>query len=279
MAAGDQHLVRRRARGLQVCACTPRHTKRRPNFARVLAIHADGVVRCCATLSLSLRVPLIARGAGVDEQASPREAQLETEGVSVRMSRLMVRADRSAIAQQAGRTQDRPNVAARLKRHQSRARIRHRIEIETPGVPLERSGRWGDTESGVVEESNLPVRVRHHLEPAAHSGDHPEPIGRWRAGVGTKQIDQVEQVLEHQRVVHRAQFEMTTIGEYLLMQFTLDDGHPVRIPPFSLRPAEIQPRVHERLCVGEQVIAQQVVFQPTAEPAGLHRQAGLAYGG
>ena len=47
--------------------------------------------------ALPLLVRLITGSAGVDEQTLPREAQLEAEGVCVRVAWLMVRSERRAI--------------------------------------------------------------------------------------------------------------------------------------------------------------------------------------
>jgi hypothetical protein len=98
----DRHGRRRRCDGVQFDtrpACDPESG---PYLGGILSVDDDGVVGGGAALSLPLRIRAVLRSPGIDEHAPAPEAQLETQGIRVCVSRQIVRADRCAIAHEVG---------------------------------------------------------------------------------------------------------------------------------------------------------------------------------
>jgi hypothetical protein len=68
--------------------------------------------------------------------------------------------------------------------------------------------------------------MAHHRQP----GDHPcaaiaRPGLGHRPSGGAQQVDQVEHILQRQRVVHRAALELAPVGENLLRHLLLKNRH------------------------------------------------------
>ena len=86
-------------------------------------------------------------------------------------------------------------------------------------------------------------------------------------------VEQVEHVLERERVVHRAALELAAVGEDLLGQLAGEDVRAAAQPGVGFAAGEEEAGDDERLGVGEQVVAEQVRLEPLRQPARLHGEA------
>ena len=135
-----------------------------------------------------------------------------------------------------------------------------------------------DPERGIVEQRDLSVGVCHRGEEpkAAFGGGAPPGDDRRRddSRPALGRVDQIEQVLDEDRVIHRAALEMAAVGELLFVQLRRDDGKAGRAPRIGLSAFEKKSCEDQRFRIGEQVIAEQMPFEPLLQPACLKRQAG-----
>ncbi len=120
--------------------------------------------------------------------------------------------------------------------------------------------------------------MAHHLQPVDHPRRNARPSLGHRPSGGAKQVDQVEHILQRQGVVHRAALELPAIGENLLRHLLLKNRHALAQPALGFPAGKEQSGEHQRLGVGEQVIAKQVKLQPPRQVARLHREAMHALG-
>ncbi len=120
----------------------------------------------------------------------------------------------------------------------------------------------------------------HDLGPGPGHGEQPR--------ISPGQIDQVQHIFQQEGVIHRATLEVPAIRHDLLRQLPpqqpLAQCQPRRWLPRHgarrpLQPNEKGPGEDQGLGIGEQMIAQQVIFQPPAQPARLDGQAVLALRG
>ena len=232
-----------------------------------------------AALALALRAGAVAGGARVAEHAPPAPRQLERQRVGVRVAGNVVRPDRRDVGQHDEVAGGQAQVAAGLEPGEAvdaRGRL-GRLDAEALRQRPQHCGARRDAERRVVEERDVAVGMGHDLEPAEHGGDRRPPaldrrLGE-QAGKAPRQRHEVEQVLDHDRVVHRAALEVPAVGEHLLGELLLDDPQAGVSPACRLVAVEERAGEHQRLAVGPEVVAEQVHLQPLHEPAGLHGEA------
>lgn len=147
---------------------------------------------------------------------------------------------------------------------------------EPCGVVGQLRQRQGDVQSGVVEEGDVAVGVGHGLQPAEHPLSDGAPVGAgYRTFPGrhaVRQIHQIQHILEDNGVVHRTALEVAAIAQDLFGEFAVQQAQPGSPPAFRFGAGEKQAGVDQRLGVGEQVIAQQMMLQATGEVTRLDRQ-------
>ena len=104
------------------------------------------------------------------------------------------------------------------------------------GIVVQRRGGRGDPEGRIVEEGDLAVRMAHGGEPA-RMRRRVAPIAKRRRAANssgaTRDVDKVEQVLERERVIHRAELEMAAVREDLPAQLARQDAQAVVEPAFG----------------------------------------------
>ena len=80
----------------------------------------------------------------------------------------------------------------------------------------------GNTEGGIVEKRNLAVGMQHAFRPAKHtcggSAQAGQPAGNIAAPVKLAQLNQIQQVHQHNIVVHGRAFKVPAILEQLLVE-------------------------------------------------------------
>ena len=140
------------------------------------------------------------------------------------MSGEIVRANPSHIHDKQGFANLATAVAALLQRHNAVAADRQARQRKPARVSIQICRCWSNSKRGIVEQCDLPVRMAHGSQPAQHPVcdvsnpfRQPLPPVSQRLGTGREEIEQVQQVLQNDGVVHRAQLEMPAIRENLLI--------------------------------------------------------------
>ena len=216
--------------------------------------------------------------ATVDHHAARTHRQLERQRVGVRVAHQVVGPEGGHVGQQHGVATTGADVAAVGQVRQAWLRL-SRGDGECGGVSLQFLEVGRNAVRAVVEEPQRAVGVRHAAQPVKHArGRFAQPRRqrmhrRFGRRSGADDVQQVEQVFQRQRVVHRAALELAAIGQDLLGQFTPQNGQPAREPGLRFGTVEVQACHHQRLGVGEEVVAQQMPFEPAAQPARLRGQA------
>ena len=100
--------------------------------------------------------------------------------------------------------------------------------------------------------------------------------------ISVKRIHDIEQILENEGVIHGRQFAMGAVAQNLFRQFPRIDREARREPALCFLAFEKESGEHQRLGVGQQVVAQQMPFEPLPQPARLDCEAadpcGLEFG-
>ena len=228
-------------------------------------------------LAQALLSGAVGRGSRIDDHAPSIERQLEGKRVGVGMAGQIVGSDRPHIENGDGIRATHPHVAALGEDHRAVCRPRRRRKAQPRRVGGDLSRRRGDALGGVVEEGDLTIRMGHVRQPAPHPLRRRAPRFHCRiredSRTGRCQIDQVEQVLEDERVVHRAPLEVAAVGENLLRDLAPQDRKPHAQPSVGFVARKKRAGEHQRLGIGEQVIAEKMPFQPCAQKPGLDGQA------
>src|SRR5680860_285061 len=81
-------------------------------------------------------------------------------------------------------------------------------------------GSRGNPRGRIIKKGNASVRVTHHLRPVFHSSGSLRPVFRTRFPIYMVEIDQVEQILQDNQVIHRAALKVTAVCKDLLTQFS-----------------------------------------------------------
>ncbi len=98
--------------------------------------------------------------------------------------------------------------------------------------------------------------MREGCEPASHADGKispdsrpPQHVSREGLRIGRGEIDEVEQILERQRVIHGAPLEVSAVRKDLLRELAIENFEPGVEPVFRLRTVEIGAGKDERLGV------------------------------
>src|SRR5262249_47450205 len=139
--------------------------------------------------------------------------------------------------------------------------------------------RRGEVHRRIVKEGYAAVGMRHRTEPSQHPARQPLPTIKQLRGNAfsedSPQRERIEESLQDGRVVHRAALEVAAVGEYLLWELCLEDAQSRVQPLLRLGAVKKKRGKHERLGIGEQVITEQMVFQPNPQAAHLIRETAL----
>ncbi len=96
--------------------------------------------------------------------------------------------------------------------------------------------------------------MRHGGEPAPHALRLLPPardgLLRHRSGIGLREVDEVEQVLLDEAVIHRAELEVAAVGEHLFRELPREDAEAGLAPGVSLLALEKEAGEDERVGVG-----------------------------
>ena len=193
------------------------------------------------------------------------------------MPRNVVRADGRRIENDLQPVAPNPDIAARLQSENFVVGRRIDREAQRARTGAELRWRQSDPENRVVEERDVPVRMAHRGEPREHPAGDVGPAlenpGREDRRKNPAHREQIENVAEDDRVIHRAAFEMSAVRENLLGELALENPE-AKVEPFSGFVAfEKQPGEHQRLGVGEEMVSEEVVLEPPAQVARLDREA------
>ena len=66
-------------------------------------------------------------------------------------------------------------------------------------------------QSGIIKKDNVTVRVAHPLQPSMHFLSGRKPTGRYFKAESLHDIDEVKEIFQNNRMIHRAAFKMPTI--------------------------------------------------------------------
>src|SRR5205823_11541794 len=152
--------------------------------------------------------------------------------------------------------------------------------LEALGIVCLRQGQqlsgWArSAQCGVVEEGNLSVRMEDSLQELRHGPNLMREQVRARKPLpcGCTQEPDFGQVFEDLGVIHRRALEVPAVGENLLVQFLLKQIFTL-CPPSDTAGC-LQKRSGKQQCLDvlQEVISQEVFFEPPFERCHLDDQA------
>ena len=118
--------------------------------------------------------------------------------------------------------------------------------------------------------------MAHRIEPCQHPRRQRAPLLALHTDLCREQfaeLDQIQHVFENHGVVHRAEFEMRAVVENLLGEFRLQQSEPGPQPAIGFVTRKQTAGKHQRLGIGQKMIAEQMIFERGAENAHLRREA------
>src|ERR1035438_3165345 len=185
-----------------------RDTEDTPNFGLLFAVNHHGVVACCAARPMPPLSRLVLIDTGIDHYAPTLQHELVAEHIAVCVAWLIVGPHGSAI-DEPPIPQTAPSIITAggsfdwLTRGSNISRLSSQQTRRIVEQPLRR--RW-DAKRGVVEERDLPVRegeVAKKCKRCDRLGSQRFKECRWKDfGYGPVERDQVEHVLDGDRVIH-----------------------------------------------------------------------------
>ena len=227
---GTRHLKRTlRAFNRQIEGTgSARNAKRAPYFRRVLAVDLDRIMRGRRALPGPPRPEVVRRDARVGENAHGAQGKLERERVGMRMAGNVVGTDGCCIEEDLPPVAANPDVAAGIQSQYFVIGRRTDREAQGARTGTELRRCQSDPESRVVEKRYVPVRMAHRGEPREHpAGDIGPAIvgpGRNDRRENPAHREEIENVLEDDRVIHRAAFEVSAVGQNLLGELPFEDS-------------------------------------------------------
>ena len=263
-------------------AGTARHAEATPDLGLVRTIHHHRVVRRRAPQLRAQRRHLVIVGAAVHHHALPVEAELVAEHVRVGVARLVIRPARPAVDEQALPARAIAVVAgvgpadAAWRGRGGAGRVGRQAE-DTRAVIEQRRRCRRDTEGRVVEQRDVVIAGEDVGEvmpgPRRRCAQRQAISLAGQSRIRLEQVHHVEDVLEHDAVVHRAALVMPAVGEQLPGALLHHQRHATRKPARRRRAGEERTAEHQRLRVLQQVVRAEMKLQVALEPGELQREA------
>jgi hypothetical protein len=180
------------------------------------------------------------------------------------MAREMIGPHRRRISQDDGRPADEAEVPGVREVVALREMVGRARNPDPCGVCIEVRWSCRDIDRRIIEEGDLPIGMAHRAKPRTHAVRSLPPGGEVRCrepiGEALCQLQEIEEILEEERVIHRTPLEVAPIREDLFGQLRAEGPQARGLPPVCLRPLEEAAAEEQRLKVRPEMVAKEVIL-------------------